>query len=83
MRLEDGCLFRLIFLPQTVDGCEQRLGNGDKRRLRLVLLLGYGIGFVRREIAVEVLPREQHLTDGNAGDNTLSSDCFCHVLSPL
>ena len=82
MRLEDRGLLRLLFLPQTFDGREQDLGDSDERRLRLALLLCDRAGLIRREIAVEVLPCEHDLADGNPGDDAFSTDCFRHIQHP-
>ena len=66
MRLKDGCLFGLLLFAQPINGREQILGDGGECRLRLALLLCNGAGLICREIAVEVLPCEHDLADGDA-----------------
>ena len=79
MCLEDGCLLRLLLFAQTFDGREQSLGDGDECRLRLALLLCDGAGLIGCKIAVEVLPCEHDLADGDPGDDAFSTDCFRHI----
>ena len=66
VRLQDGCLFGLLVFAQPINGREQILGDGGECRLRLALLLCNGAGLICREIAVEVLPCEHDLADGDA-----------------
>ena len=76
VRLKNGGLFCLLLSPQSLDGREEVFGDSDECCLRLALLFCSGARMIRREIAVEVLPCEQGLTDGDPGDHAFSTDWF-------
>ena len=84
VRLENGGLLRLLLFAQALDGREQGLRHGGDGHICLFLFLIHRTRLVGGEVAVEVLSREQDLSDSDAGDDPFSTDGFCHnnPLSP-